>query len=270
MTLKSIIRSSANIPLGWLGVEIQRKPKAHEQVEEIVAVEEVDTPEEQIIDLSPYRWLINKKIRTVLDIGANTGQFADLIHKITPQAKIISFEPLRDCFKELEENGKKFGDFKAYNVALGDSEGEVPIYRSEFSPSSSLRPMAALHKAAYPFTKRGTVEKIVVKRLDGIKDLEIEHPMLVKIDVQGFEDKVIDGGSSTISKAQVLIVETSFQTLYKGQPMFGAIYDRLTKLGFNYRGNWYQDNDSRDGAALQSDAIFIKTSPAKRTVKEKE
>ena len=265
MTLKSFIRKSANVPLRQLGVEIQRRPAPMPEEEgRIPEPQEVVETKEPELDLSPYRWLINQKIKTVLDIGANTGQFAELIHKIIPAANIISFEPLKDCFVELEKNGKKFGKFEAYNFALGDERGEVPIYRSEFSPSSSLLPMGNLHKEAYPFTKRGTVEKIKVKRLDEFKNLNISFPMLVKIDVQGFEDKVIDGGGKIISKAQVLIVETSFQVLYEGQPMFEDIYQRLTKLGFTYHGNWFQDNDGRDGAALQADAIFIKPETARK------
>ncbi len=43
-------------------------------------------------------WLQNRNIKTVLDIGANTGQFANLIQKILPQANIISFEPIKKCY----------------------------------------------------------------------------------------------------------------------------------------------------------------------------
>lgn len=254
MALKSWLKKSINAFLGNFGVEMRKISR-----EENAPAIETPQTEQQSDDLAPYRWLINQKIRTVLDIGANTGQFAEQIHEILPRAKIVSFEPLKDCYEELVKNGERLGQFSAYNCALGREEGEALIYRSEFSPSSSLRPMGALHKAAFPFTKRGTVEKISVKKLDTIKGLDVSLPMLIKIDVQGFEDEVIDGGSKTIGKAQVLIVETSFQTLYKGQPMFDEIYTRLKKLGFSYHGNWYQDNDSRNGSALQADAIFIKS-----------
>lgn len=261
MSLRNFARKAINNVLRVAGLEVRARmapPANEETANEVPATEIYEAPQpEPELDLRPYRWLIDMKVKTVLDIGANTGQFAELIHKIIPNAGIISFEPLEDCYQELLINGRKLGDFKAYNFALGTSEGKVPIYRSEFSPSSSLLPMADLHKEAFPFTKRGSVETINVKKLDDL-NLHIFYPLLVKIDVQGFEDKVISGGQKTIEKADVLIVEVSFQTLYDGQPMFDRIYMQLKKLGFSYRGNWYQNDDVRNGSALQADAIFIK------------
>jgi len=265
MNLKSIVKKVIDLPLWPLGLEIRAKHKIHPVDESpIVISNEIELAPEH----SPNQWLIDKKIKTVLDIGANTGQFAATIHEIIPKARIVSFEPLKDCYKELLRNGENLGSFKAYNCALGTEEGKVTIYRSEFSPSSSLLPMGDLHKEAYPFTKNGTEEKVKVRKLDKIKRLGITYPLLVKIDVQGFEDKVIDGGYKTIREASVLIVEASFQTLYEGQPMFDDIYARLKKLGFSYHGNWYQDNDSRNGSALQADAIFIKTESPRNLVQK--
>jgi hypothetical protein len=48
-----------------------------------------------------FRWMRNLNIRTVLDVGANIGQFADQIHTIVPEAAIYSFEPLPECCELL-------------------------------------------------------------------------------------------------------------------------------------------------------------------------
>ncbi|MFN8465859.1 MAG: FkbM family methyltransferase [Caldilineaceae bacterium] len=53
--------------------------------------------------------------------------------------------------------------------------------------------------------------------------LNLEVPYMVKIDVQGFEDKVLLGGELTIRHASMLIIETSFQVLYEGQALFGDV-----------------------------------------------
>ena len=244
MSLAAIVSKVVNLPLKPVGLEIRHAT--------------LDHPKPPKFDKKPYLWLIRQNISTVLDIGANTGQFAEHIHRILPEAQIISFEPLADCYDELVKNGRKLGRFTAYNYALSDEEGNTSIYRSEFSPSSSLLPMGDLHKAAFPHTRGGTVETVSTRRLDDMQDLGITYPLLVKIDVQGFEDHVIAGGSATIGRAAVLIVETSFQTLYDHQPLFDDVYRQLRELGFAYHGNWFQDNDARDGAALQSDSIFVK------------
>ena len=81
--------------------------------------------------------------------------------------------------------------------------------------------------------------------------------MLIKIDVQGFEDKVIAGGRNIIRRATILILETSFQPLYIGQPLFEDIYDSL-KQDFRYMGSLSQSQSQIDGSALYEDSIFVK------------
>jgi FkbM family methyltransferase len=207
------------------------------------------------------KWLENLNIKTVLDIGANEGQFAKYIHEIIPQAKIYSFEPLQDCFKKLVVNLKELPNFKAFNFALGDIVGESIIYRNHYSMSSSILPMLESHEQAFPFSKgEMEEEKIKIMRLDDIEhELEIENPLLIKIDVQGFEDKVINGGSQSIKKAEVLIVEMSTLPLYDSQLLFHDLYLMLRNLGFQYQGNLVQLNSALDGRIVQIDAIFVKS-----------
>ena len=116
--------------------------------------------------------------------------------------------------------------------------------------------MLGLHRAAWPYTAEAGTEEIELRRLDAV-DLPIEPSLLVKIDVQGFEDKVIVGGRNTIGAAACVVTEVSFQRLYEAQPLFDAIYRMLRDMGFEYRGNWEQLPDPRDGKLLQADAIFV-------------
>ena len=206
-----------------------------------------------------FNWLKQFNIRTVLDIGANTGQFAALIHKTLPDAMIYAFEPLKDCHEQLVERMKNAPRFKAFQFALGSEDVEMNMHRSTYSPSSSIRPMSPLHEKAFPYTKGAVSEKITVKRLDDIAEgLTLTKNLLVKIDVQGFEDQVFAGGAQTIPKAKALIVETSFERLYEGQPLFDEIYAITKRMGFVHHGNLSQLLSPVDGSVLQADGIFIK------------
>lgn len=206
-------------------------------------------------------WLKNQNIKTVFDIGANTGQFAMMIHNMLPQASIYSFESLKDCYEKLLIHMRYCHKFKGFNLALGDEDSETEFHHCEFPQSSSLLQMGDLHKQEFPFTKRETIERIKVRRLDGIVyDLNCDENILVKIDVQGFEDKVILGGWQLISRAKIVIVETSFEMLYEGQPLFNTIYDILRQMRFSYKGNFDQMSSPIDGRILQSDAIFVRAS----------
>jgi FkbM family methyltransferase len=150
-------------------------------------------------------------------------------------------------------------NFTAHNFALGDSNGETHIERSSFHPSSSLLPMAKLHKELYPKSAGSHSETIQVRTLDSVAaSLQIQGPTMVKIDVQGFEDKVIVGGKETIQKASIVITETSFVSLYEGQPLFDDIYRALRELGFVYYGSAARNYSKRTDTLIYEDAIFIK------------
>lgn len=213
------------------------------------------------IRFEPYEWLKGRNIHTVFDIGANTGQFAAQFNGLFPDAKLYSFEPLEDCYNELKKRMRKVDNFEAFNMALADINGELEFHRNEHSPSSSVLPMADLHEQNYPYTGKDTVIKVQSVRLDDVaKDLKIKDNLLIKIDVQGFEDKVIVGGENTIKQATILIIETSFQPLYIGQPLFEDIYD-LLKQDFRYIGSLGEPRINRiDGTPLFEDSIFVNKS----------
>jgi len=197
-------------------------------------------------------------IKTIFDIGANTGEYSKEMRTLFPAAHIYAFEPLGDCFAHLEATMHSDQRFHALNVALGDSNEESVIQRSSFHPSSSLLPMSDLHKKLYPKSKDATTENIRIMRLDdAVKDVSFETPLFIKMDVQGFEDKVIKGGLDTLAKASALQIETSFISLYESQPLFDDIYQLVRSLGFVYRGEVARHYNKEDRLIYQ-DSIFIK------------
>jgi len=208
-------------------------------------------------------WLTSLGIGTVLDIGANAGVWSRTVHEVFPTARIYAFEPLDDCFGVLQQRMKGIPRFQAFNVALGDSSRAIEFHRSSYSASSSFLEMADLHKRVFPKTAGATKLVVRCERLDDLMDgLVIDGNLLVKIDVQGFEDKVIVGGERTIAGASVVIVEASFYPLYQGQPLFEDIFSRLQSLGFELRGILDQTGDPSDGRLLFGNAVFTKKSGA--------
>jgi len=198
-------------------------------------------------------------IRTIIDVGANVGQSAVEFRKIFPDAKIYSFEPLHDCFVQMNANLRNVPNFKSFNLALGEEKKKLNMHRSKYSLSSSLRKMGKLHKEVFPKSAGETLETVDVDTLDNIaQELELEDNILLKIDVQGYEDKVFEGARNILGRIKVIIVETSFCELYEGQPLFSDIYELLHKQGFVYSGISCGDLLSRlDGAHLSQDSIFI-------------
>lgn len=210
-----------------------------------------------------FKWLQNMNINTVIDVGAHKGEFALQLHQLLPTARFYCFEPLPDIFLELKANLKDLQTFTVFNFAIGDRQGELAMYRSDFSPSSSLLKMAELHQKSFPYTSGEKLETVKVKTLNQIgTEIRLEDNILLKIDVQGYEDRVIRGASNIIERSKVVIVETSFFELYEKQVLFGDIYRLLNEQGFIYSGTWEETKSPIDGIPLQQDSIFIKKEKA--------
>ncbi len=99
-----------------------------------------------------YRWLQERRIATVLDIGANVGQFAEMMRAVFPRAAIHSFEPLGACCSILARKKPSLEPMFIYPVALGKVDGVATMYHNDFSASSSLLPMTGRHREAFPHT----------------------------------------------------------------------------------------------------------------------
>jgi FkbM family methyltransferase len=204
-------------------------------------------------------WFRQLGIRTVVDIGANVGQFAEAARQAFPRAALHCFEPLPDCFAQLARRFGRAAEVHLYDVALADQPHVSSMFRDSFSPSSSLLEMDVLHEREFPWTSGGERVTVRVSTLDAaLGEVRLATPLLVKIDVQGAENLVIAGGRATLAQAAVAIVETSFEPLYKGQPLFNEIYDRMCREGFVYRGSLAQLTSPRDGRVLQADSVFVR------------
>ena len=204
------------------------------------------------------KWLSDYCIKTIVDIGANEGQFALKMREIFPEASIFSFEPITEVYNKLVNNFHNDKYFKAYNFGLGDKEEQIKFWLNEYSPSSSILEMTN-HLNHFDYAKKNKEIEIKIRSLDSFKDkINLVSPYLIKIDVQGYEDKVIRGGLDILTKAQIIITEVSFVQLYNDQVLFDKIYSQLTQLNFSYVGNFEQLYSPLNNQILQADAIFIK------------
>ena len=215
----------------------------------------------ELTEAQKIAWLRKLDVKTIIDVGASKGNVSLNLHKIFPTAKIYAFEPLLDCCEIIKKKLAGIANVRIFNLAISDHRGHSEIFRSAYSGASSMIPMASLHKDLFPVTAGQSVQDVQVDTLDNcFEKLEYDSPVLIKIDVQGLEDKVIKGGQVTFSRAKILLVETSFSRLYEGQPLFNDICRQLEDLGFRYAGVW-GNGDFRspiDGSPLQQDSIFIK------------
>jgi len=201
-------------------------------------------------------------IQTIIDVGANKGQFAREFSRFFPKALFYCFEPLPAPFDELKDwADQKKGSVMVFNVALGESEGDVKMMEHiDHNTSSSLLHTTDVCTKVYPFTERQSPVSVRMTTLDtAIANLSetLVPNVLIKLDVQGYEDRVIRGGLETFQKAKACILEVSFDGLYETQATFKDLLLLLYDLGYSYVGNleqYYADN----GHVIFIDAVFVK------------
>jgi FkbM family methyltransferase len=198
---------------------------------------------------------------TILDVGANEGQFAREFMQHFPGAAFFCFEPLAAPYERLAGWAAGQRNVKTFNFALGDGDRTAEIFaHTDHTPSSSLLKTTDYSSSLYPFTVAQKSETIEIRTLDGVM-LDVlaaeKSPVLMKLDVQGFEKHVLRGGRGVLAKTKACIVEVSLDALYEGQSTFREIFAEMDAAGFSYAGNFGQVH-AADGHVIYLDAVFIR------------
>ncbi|MCC6138419.1 MAG: FkbM family methyltransferase, partial [Bdellovibrionaceae bacterium] len=138
--------------------------------------------------VSEALWRLVEPGATVLDIGANIGYFSSLLSKkVGESGKVYSFEPNPQILELLKKNTRAKSNVKLLPWALSDEDGIHTLYGPQ--SYSENKGLASLN------TKNGeAIATVDVKRLD---DLRLT-PAVIKMDVEGHELKVLEGGRATL------------------------------------------------------------------------
>jgi FkbM family methyltransferase len=170
---------------------------------------------------------------TVVDIGANRGQFALCARRLYPQAQIYSFEPLS---KPAATYRKVFaGDARArlFDKAIGTAAGSAAMNVSRWDVSSSLLPFAQAQHDNFPLTEEARKETVSIATLSECIQPDALGPRsLLKLDVQGFELSALRGCEDMLQRFRYVYVESSFVELYVGQALATEVLSWLLSRNF--------------------------------------
>ena len=213
----------------------------------------------RVRDLIDY--IDDRRIDTVIDVGANVGQFGQGLRSEGFRGKIVSFEPVTSVFQELAKKAAGDGNWEAYRCGLGAVAGTAQIHVSELTVFSSILDMtstASLHDSRTAVTR---TEDIEIRTLDQVAAM-LTGNILLKIDAQGYEKHVIEGGSQTIPRVLGIQLELPVIRVYEGEWQFHEALKYMSDMGFlpaqiqpvNYHG---ADNVS----AVDFDCLFRPVGP---------
>lgn len=198
----------------------------------------------------------DRGIDVVIDVGANVGQFGQSLRDGGYRGRIVSFEPIKSAFQALAKKAASDGNWQVHHCGLGAASGTATLHVSGLSECSSILDLtssASLHDSRIATDH---TEEIQIHTLDEVA-VGLSGKILLKIDTQGYEKQVIEGGPQTLQRSLGILMELPIIHVYQGEWQFHEAIKFMAGLGFvpaqiqpvGYHG---QDNVS----AVEFDCLF--------------
>lgn len=164
-----------------------------------------------IRDILPQ--LVSHEKPVFLDVGANIGDFSMLLRRHFPAAVIHAFEPVAATFARLQENTASVG-IQCQHMGLGDQAGAAVIYLNNDPATSTLATLYQDVAQSIHRFDRPRAETITIQTLDaycaaqGLTTIDF-----LKVDTEGHEFHVLQGGQNLIQRGNVGIIQFEFNEM---------------------------------------------------------
>lgn len=192
--------------------------------------------------------------RTLLDAGANKGQFALAFRTLQPRALIFAFEPMPQAADIFDRIFAGDESTTLQRVALARADGKAMFHVTDRTDSSSLLKPGTGQERAFGVRVANAIE-VPLRRLDDCVDIaDLPRPIFLKVDVQGAELGVFEG-CDQLGEIDFIYVELSFVELYEEQPLFNDVVSYLAGRGFRVIGVFNQVTTTEFGPT-QVDVLF--------------
>ena len=179
------------------------------------------------LDLLPAGHL--RSLHTVVDVGANVGQWSTMLLDLVAPEKLIIIEPQPAAFATLEQLFGGRGNVELHRAAIGDRDATTKLRITRDTTGASV--LAPRHDMRELVGGNWTVETeidVPLKTLDGLL-AAVPEISLLKIDVQGFEKAVLAGASECLKRTDFLLIELNYMPQYEGGSWFGELHEILTR-----------------------------------------
>lgn len=184
----------------------------------------------------------------VIDIGASTGVWTSECREVFPDADYFLVDPLPRNEAALAALAGRDRRLSYWRGALGARSGETVFY--DHGDQSS-----ALASPAFP----GTPIVVPIRTLDEVLgEHPLRDPLLLKIDVQGFELEVLRGATETLTRTELILVEVNFLESYENGALAHEVIALLGDHGFRILDFCTYSQRPLDNRLAQSDMLFVR------------
>lgn len=178
-------------------------------------------------------WLAHFERPVVFDVGANNGEFTKLVQSALPGAAVWAFEPSRVAFETLERSVGE-GDVHCFRLGLGRAAGPATLYNYSDRPGSAHGSTLAPVFSRVHGAEGVAPEEIAIVTLDEFcDDNDLSEIHFLKVDTEGSELSVLEGGRRMITSGNVHIVQFEFNEMnIVSRTFLSDFYDLLPGFRF--------------------------------------
>ena len=185
----------------------------------------------------------------ILDIGANVGQFHKECKAIFNDSYIFSIEASVECESSLKQITENY-----YIGLLAKDNTDYTFYSRKNDPTCTGN---SIYKELTQFYSDDQLDIIKKKgiKLDDLFESDSEFD-LIKIDTQGSELDIIEGGINLCKKAKGILLEVSLTQYNENAPLYDDVISYMESIGFKKTEIL---DEARNHGSHQQDVLFINT-----------
>jgi len=197
--------------------------------------------------------------KTVFDVGAYKGDFAELAKSIWPETEVHCFEPLKEKAIDIGNRFKTVGKVHVHNVLLGEEDDKTVVFNKAETASSVL-----VEHETNDFEKE---EKTMVSLDTLINESNLPHPDFLKLDTQGYEYQILSGAETSLQNIEVILAELNHIDIHQNVILAEEVISLLFSKGFVIFDIAEMHRRPLDQALWQTDFIFVKKNSSLRNSK---
>ncbi len=199
----------------------------------------------------------------IIDIGANAGDWSRMARSVFPGVPLLMVDGNPEMAQAIRATATECGAAAAVCALLGpDVRNDVPFH--VLGTGSGVLPELTTFSREVRHLPMTTLDRVV----EDATQAPLQAPLLMKLDVQGFELEVLRGGSRTLGMAEVVILETSVLPYNEGAPTFEDVVAFMRTAGFSVSDFCGQFRRETDHALYITDVAFVRTNSALRAPKK--
>ncbi len=186
--------------------------------------------------------------KTIIDVGANKGDWSRVAAASFPNARFIMCDADLDYLERLATVARDLGNRSEYKIGLLGAVGGNTVTFHKLGTGSSVFPeVTGFRKTPTP---------LAITTLDTTLAGDIDGPVLLKLDVQGYELEVLRGAVETLKAVEVIILEASLLEYNEGAPLISEVVEYMASCGFRVYDICGQARRNSDHALFQVDMVF--------------